>query len=100
MFFSPIVGVCALSLLSPAHALAFARQSDCGFICPEADANGNGLSVFAECNGASFSCTFSGAFESPCTYDSVSCESVRSTVAFINVLLTVLWRVGRRQLEW
>ena len=98
MLFSPVVVVCALSLLSSAQALALVRESDCEFVCPEADADGNGLSIFAEVNDTSFSCTFSGAFDSPCAYDSVSCESVRSTVKFINLPLTVFRRAGRRQL--
>jgi len=98
MFYSPAVVVCALSLLSSTHALAFVnRQSDCGFVCPEVDTNGNGLSIFAEVDDTSFSCTFSAAFESPCTYDSVSYDSVCS-VAPTDLPLTVLRRAGWRQL--
>ena len=73
MFFSTAAVVCALSLISSTHALALVdRQSDCGFVCPEVDTDGNGLSSFVQLGGTSFTCTFSGAFESPCAYDSVS----------------------------
>ena len=73
MFFSTAAVVCALSLLFSTRALALVGgQSDCGFICPEVDVDGNGLLSFAEVGNASFSCTFSGGLESPCAYDSVS----------------------------
>jgi len=87
MFFTPAAVVCAISLLSSAHALALNnRQSDCGFVCPAVDNNGNGPSVLTEIDDASFSCTFAGAFGNACTYDSVSC----ATLSIPSRLLTFL----------
>jgi hypothetical protein len=93
MFFSVAVVVSALSLLSSTHALALVnRQSDCSFVCPRADADGNGLSTFTKINDTSFSCTYPGAFESPCTYNSVSVPYPRACGRFVDVAFAVLWR--------
>jgi hypothetical protein len=94
--FSPIIIVSALSLLSCTHALALVnRQSDCSFVCPDADTDGNGLSTFTEVPNASLSCTYSGALETPCTYDSVSLHS-RECSRFVDLALADLgcayWR--------
>jgi len=99
MFFSPIFVVSAISLLSCANALALDnRQSDCGFVCPAVDNNGNGPSTLTEIDDASFSCTFAGAFDNACTYSLVSCLTLSIPPRLLTDLPpTVLRRAARRQ---
>ena len=98
MLFSTPLVVTVLFAISSAHALALSgRQGDCSFICPQADVNGNDLSFSNNVGDTSFSCTYSGALENPCTFDQVGVRDVQ-TAALTDLPLVVLWCAGPRQL--
>ena len=74
MLASVVIVTSVLSLLPCAHTLTLsARQTDCAFVCPNADVDGNGFSTFIS-DDATISCSYFGGSDDSCSYDLVSVD--------------------------